>query len=189
MPESRSSRLLRWQFNFFPAFRATGAKIMYIGADFREVRLKLPLSWLSRNYVGTLYGGSMFGCLDGIVMVGLIKNLGPGYLVWDKSATIRYLKPGRSTLFARVVLEEAELEAIRKALETERSVERVYLLELKDSEGVVHAQVEKTLYIRRKTGQADVTRPSHDLDRARSATIQGAASSEGGAGAGRVAQR
>jgi acyl-coenzyme A thioesterase PaaI-like protein len=177
MPESSASRMLRWRFNLFPAFRATGARITYIAGDFRELRLKLGLSWLTRNYVGTLYGGSMFGCLDGILMVMLIRNLGRGYVVWDKSATIRYLKPGKTALFARVVLEESELEAIRRALETERSVDREYVLELADAAGVVHARVEKTLYIRRA------------LDTAGSATIQGAASSEGGAGAGRVAQR
>lgn len=189
MPESPKSRRLRWKFNWFPAFRATGAKVTYIAGDYREVRLKLGLSWLTRNYVGTMYGGSMFGCLDGIMMVMLIRILGPEYVVWDKSATIRYMKPGRSTLFARVVVEESELEAIRKALETERSVDRVYVLDLTDAEGVVHARVEKTLYIRRKAGHADGTGSSADLDRARSGTVEGAASSEGGAGAGRVAQR
>jgi acyl-coenzyme A thioesterase PaaI-like protein len=177
MAESSESRRLRWKFNFFPAFRATGAKITYIAADFREVRLKLPLSWLSRNYVGTIYGGSMFGCLDGLLMVMLIRILGRGYVVWDKAATIRYLKPGRTTLFAKVVMEEAELEAIRRGLETEPSVTLDYVLELTDAEGVAHARVEKTLYIRRA------------LDRAGSTTIQGPASSEGGAGVGRVAQR
>jgi len=189
MPESSTSRRLRWKFNWFPAYRATGAKVTYIAGDFREVRVKLRLSWLTRNYVGTIYGGSMFGSLDGLVMVMLINILGPEYLVWDKSASIRYLKPGRSTLYARVVLEESEVEGIRKALETERSVDRVYVLELTDAEGVVHARVEKTLYIRRKAGHADGMRSSADLDRARSATVEGAASSEGGAGAGRVAQR
>ena len=32
MPESWSSRLLRWKFNLFPAYRGTGARIAYISA-------------------------------------------------------------------------------------------------------------------------------------------------------------
>ena len=76
--------------------------------------------------------------------------LGPGYVVWDKAATIRFRKPGRSTLTARFVLEEAELHAIRKALETSDKVDRVYTVELVDAERVVHATVEKTIQIRRR---------------------------------------
>ena len=64
MPESWSSRLLRWKFNLFPAYRGTGARIAYIADDFHEVRLRLPLSWRTRNAVGTIFGGSMYGAVD-----------------------------------------------------------------------------------------------------------------------------
>jgi hypothetical protein len=45
MPESLSTKLARWGFNFFPAYRGTGARITYIASDWREVRIKVPLSW------------------------------------------------------------------------------------------------------------------------------------------------
>ena len=137
-------------FNFFPAYRGSGGRIRYIAADFREVRLVVPLSWRTRNYVGTIYGGSMYGAVDPIYMVMLIRILGPGYLVWDKSATMRFLKPGRTTLHARFVITEEELTAIRTALETEKSIERSYTIELTDAAGVPHAVVEKTLWMSKK---------------------------------------
>ena len=71
------TRLLRFGFNHFPAFRRTGARISYIAADFREVLVKLPLNWKTRDYVGTMFGGSMYGAVDGICMVMLIKLLAP----------------------------------------------------------------------------------------------------------------
>ena len=77
MAESRRTRLQRWRFNFFPAYRGAGARITYIAADWREVRIKLPLNWLTRNYVGTIYGGSMYGAVDPIYMIMLIRLLGP----------------------------------------------------------------------------------------------------------------
>ncbi|MFY9551501.1 MAG: DUF4442 domain-containing protein [Thermoanaerobaculia bacterium] len=140
---------MRWGFNLFPAWRGTGARVVFIGEDWREVRVRLPLSWRTRNYVGTIFGGSLYGAVDPILMIMLIKNLGPGYSVWDKSATIRFRRPGRSTLFARFVLEESEIREIRKLLESAPSVDRVYTVELTDADGVVHASVEKTIYIRR----------------------------------------
>ena len=64
MPESFQSRLMRWKFNLFPAYRGTGARITYISGDLREVRVEIPLNWRTRNYVGTIYGGSLYGAVD-----------------------------------------------------------------------------------------------------------------------------
>ena len=140
---------MRWGFNVFPAYRGTGARVTYISADWREVRVALPLSWRTRNYVGTIFGGSLYGPVDPMYMIMLIRILGPGYTVWDKAATIRFLRPGRSTLSARFLLEGAEIDEIRRRLESEPSVDRVYSVELKDAAGVTHAAVEKTVYIRK----------------------------------------
>lgn len=150
MAESLRSRMTRLAFNFFPAYRGTGARITYIASDWREIRIKLPLGLRTRNYVGTIFGGSMYGAVDPIYMVMLIRNLGPDFVVWDKSASIRFRRPGRTTLYARFRLDPAELDAIRAALETERSIDRTYAVELVDREGVVHAQVEKVIHVRRK---------------------------------------
>jgi len=162
MPESLRSRWQRFLWNLFPAYRGTGGRIRYLASDEREIRIELPLNWRTRNYVGTLYGGSLYGCLDPLLMVMLTRALGPEYVVWDKAASIQFLKPGRSTLHSRVVVEEAELEAIRTALRTERSVDRVYVLELADAQGVVHARVEKTIYVRRR---AALPRPAASASR------------------------
>ncbi len=149
MPESWATRRARWGFNVFPAWRGTGARVTYIASDWREVHVSLPLSWRTRNYVGTIFGGSLYGAADPLYMIMLIHALGKDYTVWDKAATIRFLKPGRATLFARFLLDEAELETIRRQLETARSIDRVYDVELADASGVVHATVEKTIYIRK----------------------------------------
>jgi acyl-coenzyme A thioesterase PaaI-like protein len=149
VPESWKTRVTRWGFNLFPAWRGTGARVTYIASDWREVRVRLPLSRRTRNYVGTIFGGSLYGAADPIYMIMLIRCLGPGYTVWDKAATIRFKKPGRSTLFARFVLEEGELEAIRRILQTAPSTDRVYTVNLADEHGVIHAMVEKTIFVRK----------------------------------------
>lgn len=149
MPESRKSRLLRWKFNLFPAYRGSGARVTYIADDFREIRVKLPLSWRTRNYVGTLFGGSIYASVDPMYMIMLIHLLGRDYVVWDKAATIRFRKPGRTTLFATFRLDEAELDAIRAAAASGEPIDRAYNVDLVDGEGTVHASIEKVIYIRR----------------------------------------
>ena len=147
--ESLASRWLRFKFNLFPAYRGTGARVRYIASDFREVRIELPLSWRTRNYIGTIFGGSMYGAVDPPFMIMLIKNLGPDYVVWDKSATIRFKKPGRSTLRAVFILSGEEIDEIRNQLDKTRSIDRVYSVDLVDADGVVHASIEKTVYLRK----------------------------------------
>ena len=137
-------------FNFFPAYRGTGGRITYIADDWREVRVKLPLNWRTRNYVGTIYGGSIYASIDPIYMLMLIHILGPDYIVWDKAAKIRFKKPGKETLYADFKLDAAEIDEIKRLAETERSVDRIYNVELKDKTGIVHAVIEKTLYIAKK---------------------------------------
>ena len=151
MPESRETRWLRWKFRFFPAWWCTGAKLTYISGDFKEVRVELPLSLRTRNYVGTIFGGSIYGSVDPMYMIMLIKLLGRDYVVWDKAASIRFRKPGRSTLYATFKIDDAELDAIRDATKGGEPVNRVYTVDLTDGDGIVHATIEKTIYVRRKT--------------------------------------
>ncbi len=159
--ESFKTRLLRWGFNHFPAYRRTGGRITYIAADVREVRIKLPLNRKTRNYVGTVFGGAMFGALDGVHMVMLIKVLGPDYAVWDKAATIRYKQPGRTMLYARVVLEES----IRAELLERPKLDRLFHVDWTDATGNVYASVEKTIHVRRaqRRGPGGQRRDSRDM--------------------------
>jgi acyl-coenzyme A thioesterase PaaI-like protein len=154
MPETLRSKMLRWGFNLFPAYCATGARITYVASDFREVRVRLPLSWQTRNYVGTIFGGSMYAAVDPVYMLMLIKNLGREYIVWDKSACITFRKPGRTALYARFVIDQRELDEIRSALRQARHVDRVYHVDLADEQGTVHASVEKVVYVRRMAAAA-----------------------------------
>ena len=150
MPESLKSRWFRWGFNVFPAYRGTGGRITYIADDWNEVRVKLPLNWRTRNYVGTIYGGSIYAAIDPIYMLMLMKILGPGYTVWDKAAKIRFRKPGRGTLYADFRLDAREIDEIKDLAADKSSIDRIYNVDLKDTAGAVHAQIEKTIYIAKK---------------------------------------
>jgi len=154
MRESLSTRAQRWLFNHFPAYRGTGARVTFIAADYSEIRIALPLSRRTINYVGTIFGGSMYGAIDPVYMIMLIKRLGPGYVVWDKAASIRFRRPGRSTLSAIFRVSEAEVDAIRAAADEHGKTERTFLVDLVDAAGEVHASFEKLLSIRKKTSGA-----------------------------------
>jgi acyl-coenzyme A thioesterase PaaI-like protein len=151
MPESSKSRIERFLFNRHPTYWSTGGVITYMADDWREVKVKLPLKLRTRNVLGTIFGGAMYSSIDPIYVLMLLRNLGSGYVVWDKSATIRFKKPGKSTLYAHFKIDENELNTIRDLLKSESSIDRVYNVDLADKDGVIHATVEKVIYIRCKT--------------------------------------
>jgi acyl-coenzyme A thioesterase PaaI-like protein len=150
MSESLRSRLARWQFNLFPAYRGTGGWVTYIRHDWMQARIRLPLSWRTRNYVGTIYGGSIYGAVDPIYMLMLLRILGPEYVVWDKAAAIRFRRPGRTTLYAAFNLTPEILAEIRDELTRVPKLDRHFTVELVDEAGVVHAIIDKTIHVGRR---------------------------------------
>jgi acyl-coenzyme A thioesterase PaaI-like protein len=136
--------------NVWPCYWGTGGRVVYLSGDWCRAEVQLKLSARTRNYMGTIFGGSLYGSVDPIYVLMLIKALGPKYVVWDKAASIRFIKPGRGVLQARFELTEGELTAVREAAARGRSVDRVYRVELKDRQGDVCALIEKMLYIRQK---------------------------------------
>jgi hypothetical protein len=134
-------------FNLHPAFRGSGGRVVQVSADLHHIRVRLPLGWRTRNLVGTLFGGSLFGITDGPHPLMLMAALGPDVVVWDKAAAIRFRRPGRGTLYADFVVTPEEIADIRAALTAEAETDRSFVVEIKDREGVVHAIVERTVYI------------------------------------------
>jgi len=151
MYESVQSKLYKWGFNIYPAYRGTGGWITYIAKDWREIHVKVPLSWQTRNYVGTIFGGSLYAAVDPFYMIMLIKNMGSEYVVWDKAASIRFKRPGRETLYAKFMVSEEELISIKSELKYSPKLDRQYQVVLKDKSGLIHALVEKRIFIARKT--------------------------------------
>ena len=85
----------------------------------------------------------------------LIKQLGPGYTVWDRTASIRFRQPGRSTLTARFVLNADTVAEIRAALQATPKLDRAFTVELAAGDGSVCAVVEKVVHVRRRRTETD----------------------------------
>jgi acyl-coenzyme A thioesterase PaaI-like protein len=155
----RSPRITRMVFNLWPCIRGTGGRVTYIAPDWSELQVKLPLNWRTRNYVGTIFGGSLYASVDPFLMLMLIERLGRDYVVWDKAASIRFRKPGTSTLHATFTVDDDQVADIRAEVDAAGgTLDRSWTVDLVDVDGVVHASVEKVLYIATK-----------DADRARRA--------------------
>jgi Domain of unknown function (DUF4442) len=147
MPASR--RLLRFV-RFYPPFLGAGIRIARMSDDLREIDVEMKLHWWNANYVRTHYGGSLYSMADPFYMLMLLENLGRDYIVWDKSATIRFRKPGKGTVRAEFRLSEEQIDSLRAQVDAQGKIEPTFAVQVRDETGEVVAEVEKLLYIRRK---------------------------------------
>lgn len=144
--------LFKHGFNWSPMYRRSSAKIIDISKDFLQIRIKLAYSYTNKNFVGSIFGGSMFAAVDPIPMTQLMQILGDDYVVWDKSAEIYFKRPAREVLFADFHFRTDELEAIRKKVSAEKEIviRKTTHLTNKDK-NTVFCEIRKTIYIADKT--------------------------------------
>jgi acyl-coenzyme A thioesterase PaaI-like protein len=144
------SQALRRRVNLWPPFLGAGIRVTHIAADMKAVDVEMKLRWWNANYVGTHFGGSLFAMTDAFYMLMLMHHLGDEYIVWDKAASIRYRKPGRGTVRAEFRLSDAQIDDIRGKLKSLPKYEPVFPVAVKDEQGVVIAEVERLVYVRKK---------------------------------------
>ena len=143
-------KLLDRLVNFYPPFLGAGIRVVERAEDGTYLRVRMPLTFWNRNYVGVHYGGSLYSLCDPWFMLLLMKQLGPKYLVWDKAASIRFIAPGKSAVTAEFHVPAEAVQDIRQQLKQQRKVEPKFTTQVLDSSGQLVAEVEKLLYIRKK---------------------------------------
>jgi acyl-coenzyme A thioesterase PaaI-like protein len=141
---------MRWLLNLYPPFLGAGIRVKRLQPDWKAIDVEMKLHFWNSNYVGTHFGGSLYAMADPFYMLMLIENLGRDYIVWDKSATIRFRKPGKGKVRTEFRLTDAQIDEIRDTLKTRGKIEPVFLVEVRDEFGDLVAEVEKVLHVRKR---------------------------------------
>ena len=141
-------QLFKYGFNFSPMYRRSTARIIYASKDLLHIKIKLPISYKNKNYVNSIFGGSMFSAVDPIPMVQLINLIGEDYVVWDKSAEIFFKKPAKEDLYAYFEFTHSELEEIKKQVAEKNEIEIVKTTLLTDKHNThIYCEIKKKVYI------------------------------------------
>jgi len=140
--------LFKYGFNFSPMYRRSTGKIIVVSKDLSYIKIKLSISYKNKNYVNSIFGGSMFSAVDPIPMVQLINLLDKNYVVWDKSAQINFKRPAREDLYADFSFTPKEVNQIKAEVAEKNEIELVKTTLLKNKEGSkVFCEVHKTIYV------------------------------------------
>lgn len=144
----KPATLYKWGFNLSPMYRRTTGKIIEISDDFTHIRIRIKRNYKNMNYVGSIFGGSLFGAVDPIPMTQFLNIYEEKYVVWDKAAQIRFKRPARETVYADFDVKEEWIAAIEAAVLDKKEYEFQIVTKITNKDGsVVFCEVEKTVYI------------------------------------------
>jgi hypothetical protein len=144
--ESQKSKTMRWGFNLWPCIWCTGGRVEFIAGDFRELHVSLRLNIRTRNKVGTVYGGSIYSSVDPYFMLMFMQILGKDYVVWDKAAAVKFVRPIVNKVKCRFLITDELVEEVKQKVATQGEYTFELPLKYEDEAGVVYAVFTKSVY-------------------------------------------
>lgn len=140
-------RLFKLFFNLSPMYRRTTGRVTKVEPDFSSVEIRVPISYKNKNYVGTIFGGSLFAATDPIYMVQLIQILGKDYVVWDKSSMVKFKRPASSDAYAVFAFTDDEINQLKADISEKKEVDLVKPVLLTSKDGKLFCEIEKVIYV------------------------------------------
>ena len=99
----------------FPPFWLMRIKVLEIADGGRVFRIRLPLTAISRNMGGFMFGGYQSSLADPIAAIACARVF-PGYSVWTRALTLDFLHEGRGDLELRFNFDAQQEATIRQEL-------------------------------------------------------------------------
>lgn len=149
---SISASALARAWSLWAPFRGAKISVDFISEDYKQVDVSMKLGIKNRNIVGTHFGGSLYSMTDPFYMVMLMKILGNEFIVWDKSANIKFKKPGKSKVRAHYRLSDEDISFILNEIESDERGTCLWKkkVDILDEQDEVVAEVDKVVYIKKK---------------------------------------
>ena len=118
-PGTSASRM-RFLLNLYPPFLFQGVRVLTISDDFRAARVRVSKTLLTRNVMGTTFGGALMSAADPFFPLlywrSLVKK-GEHLSVWLKSLDSTFLVPATEAVYLDYQLDPAKLEQARRDLD------------------------------------------------------------------------
>lgn len=147
-PDINNPTRMKYFINLYMPYIGAGIRVDEIDYDQGHIIVKMPLTRWNRNIVGTQFGGSLYSMADPFFMTLIMQKLGRDYVVWDKSAHIDFIKAGTSTVHAKFVIDNTEINTIKELAKDGKAVFRDYEVNITDDNNEIIAHIKKTVYIR-----------------------------------------
>jgi len=136
--------------NFYPPFLGAGIRIKSYSKEGNSYLVEMKLRWYNRNVAGTHFGGSLYSMCDPFFVFAAYSYFGDDYIIWDKSASIEYVRPGVGTVQGLFEISESKLLEMKELVDQEGRKTFHFDANITDAKDRVVASVSKEIYIRKK---------------------------------------
>ncbi len=152
MSKSKKSRipLVLKLINYWPPFLGTGIWVKSYNKEINRIEVIMRKTFYNSNAYGTHFGGSLFAMTDPFFAFIIHHYLGREYIIWDQSASIKFLKPGTGTVKCIFEISPERLQEIKKEVDEVGKGSFHFECEITDANNVVVCALEKEVYARRK---------------------------------------
>jgi len=135
---------------WYPPYIGTGLKVESVNETATAFDISMKLRWYNRNIYGTHFGGSLYSMCDPWFAFAVSSYFGQDYIIWDKSASIKYLKPGKGRVKATFAISQDELTTMKKEVDINEKGNFTFSTNILGPSGEIVAEVIKEVYVRRK---------------------------------------
>ncbi len=132
---------------WWPAWWMMRIKVKSLENNWRKVRILLPLTWISKNNGGSMFGGYQASLADPIAPLACAKVFSD-YHVWTRKLCVDFQRPGDTDLELRFDFPEEKIKLIRKELKERGRSNPVFEYGLYLSSGEICTHVECVVAIR-----------------------------------------
>lgn len=137
----------RRDIEFFPAWWLMGIRVVENRDNWRQVRIRLPLGFFTRNPGGHMFGGSQANLADPVAAIAC-AHVFSGHAVWTRALSMDFREIGNSDLELRFVFDPAQEARIREELREQGRSTPVFEYGYYRADGVLCTLIRATVAIR-----------------------------------------
>ena len=137
--------------NWYPPYIGAGIKLKKVNQDKTRMEVELRKTWFNKNLFGTHFGGSLYAMCDPFYVFIVHNYLGRGYVVWDKSAEIKFIKPGTGKVSAVFEISQEKLLQLKEEVDSAGKHTVFFETVIKNESDQLVAKVRKEIYMRKKS--------------------------------------
>jgi len=137
------------RFSWYPPFWMMRVKVLELADDWSHVRIKLPLTWISANAAGNMFGGFQANLADPVPAIACVQQF-PGYRVATKKLELDFIRVGSSDLTLHFDFSKEHIAAIQKELDEHGRATPCFEMSYQREDGEICTVIKNTIAIRPK---------------------------------------
>jgi hypothetical protein len=148
-----SENTLKWGMRLYPPLLLQRIWIRGIDTGFRGAVVKINRSLITLNFGKAIFGGTLYTATDpfyAMLFGQILKHKGYSISVWLKSASIQFLKPGRTDLYFHISITDEMINEAEEAINKNGVFIKSYSIEIYSKTSDLYAIAKNEIYIRKK---------------------------------------